>query len=201
MRWLQFGCFTPLMQAHGRFQQEAWTYDRETLKLYRELRAAARAARAVRARRGRHGRALRPADHPPARADRPGRRARLARSPTPTGTARRCGWRRCSRTARASARCALPRGRPGSTSGPASAVEGGGAVAAAAPLERIPVWVRDGSLDRHLPGRSTSRRAWATRRSSGGRSRRRCGASRRAAAPARIWRTARACAGVAASGR
>ena len=35
LRWVQFGCFTPLMQAHGRFQQEAWTYDRETLELYR----------------------------------------------------------------------------------------------------------------------------------------------------------------------
>jgi alpha-glucosidase (family GH31 glycosyl hydrolase) len=36
LRWVQFGCFTPLMQAHGRFEQEAWTYDAETLRLYRE---------------------------------------------------------------------------------------------------------------------------------------------------------------------
>jgi hypothetical protein len=36
IRWAQFGCFTPLMQAHGRFEQEAWTYDAETLDLYRE---------------------------------------------------------------------------------------------------------------------------------------------------------------------
>ena len=28
---MQFGCFTPLMHAHGRFEQEAWTYDEETL--------------------------------------------------------------------------------------------------------------------------------------------------------------------------
>jgi len=35
LRWVQFGCFTPLMQAHGRFEQEAWTYDEETLDLYR----------------------------------------------------------------------------------------------------------------------------------------------------------------------
>ena len=27
LRWAQFGCFTPLMQAHGRFEQEAWRYD------------------------------------------------------------------------------------------------------------------------------------------------------------------------------
>jgi alpha-glucosidase (family GH31 glycosyl hydrolase) len=36
LRWAWFGCFTPLMQAHGRFQQEAWTYDAETLRAYRE---------------------------------------------------------------------------------------------------------------------------------------------------------------------
>jgi alpha-glucosidase (family GH31 glycosyl hydrolase) len=35
LRWAQFGCFTPLMQAHGRFAQEAWTYDAETLAAYR----------------------------------------------------------------------------------------------------------------------------------------------------------------------
>lgn len=35
-RWVQFGCFTPLMQAHARFEQEAWTYDSELLEIYRE---------------------------------------------------------------------------------------------------------------------------------------------------------------------
>jgi alpha-glucosidase (family GH31 glycosyl hydrolase) len=35
LRWLQFGCFTPLMHAHGRFGQEAWRYDAETLDIYR----------------------------------------------------------------------------------------------------------------------------------------------------------------------
>jgi alpha-glucosidase (family GH31 glycosyl hydrolase) len=35
VRWLQFGCFTPLWQSHGRFEQEAWTYDEHTLELYR----------------------------------------------------------------------------------------------------------------------------------------------------------------------
>lgn len=37
IRWAQFGCFTPLMQAHGRFDQEPWTYDMETLTLYRRF--------------------------------------------------------------------------------------------------------------------------------------------------------------------
>jgi predicted phosphodiesterase len=36
LRWVQFGCFTPLMHAHGRFEQEAWTYDAPTLAVYRE---------------------------------------------------------------------------------------------------------------------------------------------------------------------
>jgi alpha-glucosidase (family GH31 glycosyl hydrolase) len=36
VRWAQFGALSPLMQAHGRFQQEAWTYDGRILDLYRE---------------------------------------------------------------------------------------------------------------------------------------------------------------------
>jgi alpha-D-xyloside xylohydrolase len=36
VRWAQLGALSPLMQAHGRFQQEAWTYDATILRLYRE---------------------------------------------------------------------------------------------------------------------------------------------------------------------
>jgi len=35
VRWAQFGCFTPLMQAHGQQVQEPWTYDERTLDIYR----------------------------------------------------------------------------------------------------------------------------------------------------------------------
>lgn len=35
VRWAQLGCFTPLMQAHARLEQEPWTYDHETLALFR----------------------------------------------------------------------------------------------------------------------------------------------------------------------
>jgi len=35
VRWAQLGCFTPLMQAHGRMVQEPWTYDDRTLGIYR----------------------------------------------------------------------------------------------------------------------------------------------------------------------
>jgi alpha-glucosidase (family GH31 glycosyl hydrolase) len=37
LRWAQFGCFTPLFQSHGRFAQEAWRYDEETLDTYRRF--------------------------------------------------------------------------------------------------------------------------------------------------------------------
>jgi alpha-glucosidase (family GH31 glycosyl hydrolase) len=36
VRWLQFGCFTPLMHAHGRMPQEPWHYSERVLELYRE---------------------------------------------------------------------------------------------------------------------------------------------------------------------
>lgn len=37
VRWAQLGCFTPLMQAHGRFEQEAWRYGPEVLRLFRDF--------------------------------------------------------------------------------------------------------------------------------------------------------------------
>ena len=36
VRWAQFGALSPLMQAHGRFQQEAWTYGDPILNRYRQ---------------------------------------------------------------------------------------------------------------------------------------------------------------------
>jgi alpha-glucosidase (family GH31 glycosyl hydrolase) len=36
VRWAQFGALTPLMQAHSRFKQEAWTYSEAVLDAYRE---------------------------------------------------------------------------------------------------------------------------------------------------------------------
>jgi len=35
VRWVQFGCFTPLMQAHGRMPQEPWQYSERVLDAYR----------------------------------------------------------------------------------------------------------------------------------------------------------------------
>jgi alpha-glucosidase (family GH31 glycosyl hydrolase) len=35
VRWVQFGCFTPLMHAHGRMPQEPWRYSERVAGLYR----------------------------------------------------------------------------------------------------------------------------------------------------------------------
>ena len=163
LRWVQFGCFTPLMHAHGRFEQEAWTYDEETLRLYRDYVAAARAARPyVRAAAATAARCGLPIVRP-LRADRPSRRARL-------GGRRRLRLRPVAvGRAGAGGRRARGRGRParaatGSTCWTARRSPAAASRARAAPLDRIPVWVRRGAIDRHLPGRRTSRAASATRR-------------------------------------
>ena len=59
VRWLQFGCFTPLMHAHARMPQEPWHYGERVLELYRayvllheQLVPYVRAAAATAARTG-----------------------------------------------------------------------------------------------------------------------------------------------------
>jgi alpha-glucosidase (family GH31 glycosyl hydrolase) len=59
VRWLQFGCFTPLMQAHARMPQEPWNYGDHVLDIYRayvllheQLVPYVRAAAATAARTG-----------------------------------------------------------------------------------------------------------------------------------------------------
>ena len=59
MRWLQFGCFTPLMQAHSRFAHEPWNYGERMVDTYRgyvllheQLVPYVRAAAATAARTG-----------------------------------------------------------------------------------------------------------------------------------------------------
>jgi hypothetical protein len=119
LRWAWFGCFTPLMQAHGRLPQEAWTYDAEALAIYREavllherLVPYVRAAAANAARTGL------PIVRPLLLTDPADSVAGLLATSTATGL--RSGSRPCSRTGRASAR-SPSRVATGSTSGPASA--------------------------------------------------------------------------------
>ena len=176
VRWLQFGCFTPLMQAHGRMPQEPWHYSEHVLELYRayvllheQLVPYVRAAAVTAARTGL-------ADHPAACAWSTLAIRAGGRSATPTATGRRCGWRRCSTTRRASARWRC-RGETGSRPGRARVVRGGGETVVEAPLERIPVWVRAGSIVVTYPG--VARGAGVGRRSRvGDRWWRRCGVRR-----------------------
>ena len=144
---LQFGCFTPLMQAHGRFAQEAVdlrrarrsTLYRGYVLLHERLVPYVRAAAATAARCGL------PIIRPllPDRSRRP--RA-AGRSPTPTATARRCGSRRCSRRARASARSSC-RAATGSTTWTGERVaRRRRAWSRRRRSSAIPVWVRAGAI-------------------------------------------------------
>ena len=144
VRWAQFGCFTPLMHAHGRFEQEAWTYDEETLERFRAavllherlvpyVRAAAAGA-------ARHGlpivRPLPLTDPRDPRgwviADAYGYGPSLWVAPVLEEGARE-------------REVDLPAGR-WIDFWTGERLTGGGEVAVAAPLDRIPVWVRDGAI-------------------------------------------------------
>ncbi|MBV8429918.1 MAG: glycoside hydrolase family 31 protein, partial [Solirubrobacterales bacterium] len=144
VRWLQFGCFTPLMQAHGRMPQEPWGYSERVAGLYRgyvllheQLVPYVRAAAATAARTGLP--IIRPlclTDPSEPRGwsipDAYGYGPALWVAPVLEQDAReRRVW--------------LPRGEWIETwSG--QAVAGGSEVVVETPLERIPVWVRRGSL-------------------------------------------------------
>ena len=144
VRWAQLGCFTPLMQAHGRMVQEPWTYDERTLAIYRSyvvlherlvpyIRAAARTA-------ARSGvpiiRPLHLTDHADDRgwsiADAYGFGPALWVAPVLDEGAR-------------TREVALPRG-DWIEAWSGDHARGGGEVVAPAPRTTIPVWVRSGSI-------------------------------------------------------
>jgi alpha-glucosidase (family GH31 glycosyl hydrolase) len=144
VRWAQLGCFTPLMQAHGRLVQEPWTYDALTLAIYRSyvllherLVPYVRAAAVTAARCGlpivRPLHLVDPADDRGwTIADAFGYGPALWVAPVLDEGAR-------------SREVALPRGEWIATwSG--ERVRGGGEVQAPAPRDTIPVWVRSGSI-------------------------------------------------------
>ncbi len=144
IRWVQFGCFTPLMHAHSRMRQEPWNYGERVLDLYRSyvllheqlvpyVRAAARTA----AQTGLP--IIRPlclTDPADARGwsitDAYGYGPALWVAPVLDDGARE-------------REVALPRG-DWIEAWSGRRVRGGGEVVVSAPLERIPVWVRDGSI-------------------------------------------------------
>jgi alpha-glucosidase (family GH31 glycosyl hydrolase) len=144
VRWLQFGCFTPLMHAHGRMPQEPWHYGERVLDLYRayvlaheQLVPYVRAAALTAARTGVP--IIRPlclTDPADPRgwtiADAYGYGPSLWVAPVLQDGARE-------------REVSLPRGDWIETwSG--RRVAGGGEAVVPAPLERIPVWVRAGAI-------------------------------------------------------
>lgn len=144
VRWLQFGCFTPLMHAHARMPQEPWNYGDRVLELYRAyvlaheqlvpyIRAAARTA----AHTGL------PIMRPLCLTDPTDRRGWSIPDAYGFGPAL---WVAPVLEEGAREReVALPRGEWIETwSG--RAVRGGTDVVVSSPIERIPVWVRSGSI-------------------------------------------------------
>ena len=144
VRWLQFGCFTPLMQAHGRMPQEPWHYSEHVLDLYREyvslheqLVPYVRAAASTAARCGL------PIIRPLCLVDPSDPRGWEIGDAYGYGPAL---WVAPVLEEGATEReVALPRGDWIETwSG--AVVRGGGETVVEAPLQRIPVWVRAGSI-------------------------------------------------------
>ena len=144
LRWVQLGCFSPLMHAHGRFEQEAWTYDAETLDVYREyVLLHERLVPYVRAAAATASRCGLPVIRPLLLSD--------PAEPRGWALADVYGFGPALWVAPVLERGAterevfLPRGEwIDFWSG--ERVEGGREVVAAAPVGRIPVWVRSGSL-------------------------------------------------------
>jgi alpha-glucosidase (family GH31 glycosyl hydrolase) len=144
LRWVQFGCFTPLMHAHGRMPQEPWHYSERVLELYRayvllheQLVPYVRAAALTASRTGL------PIIRPLCLTDPADPRGWEVSDAYGYGPAL---WVAPVLDDEARGReVALPRGDWIETWSGAR-VRGGGEVVVDAPLERIPVWVRSGSI-------------------------------------------------------
>jgi alpha-glucosidase (family GH31 glycosyl hydrolase) len=155
VRWVQFGCFTPLMQAHGRLPQEPWGYSDRVLDLYRayvllheQLVPYVRAAALTASLTGL------PVVRPLCLTDPSDPRGWTMTDAFGYGPAL---W--VAPVVEDGARereVALPRGEWIETwSG--RRVVGGSEVVVDAPLERIPVWVRAGSIVVTYPASSVAR--------------------------------------------
>jgi len=144
VRWIQFGCFSPLMHAHSRMPQEPWNYGERVLDLYRGyallheqlvpyVRAAARTAALAGVPIIRPLCLIDPSDERGwSITDAYGYGPALWVAPVLDEGARE-------------REVALPRGDWIETwSG--NCVRGGHEIVVPAPLDRIPVWVRSGSI-------------------------------------------------------
>ena len=144
VRWLQFGCFTPLMQAHARMPQEPWHYGERVVDIYRsyvllheQLVPYVRAAAATAARTGL------PIIRPLCLTDPADQRGWTLTDAYGYGPAL---WVAPVLDEGAREReVSLPRG-DWIEAWSGRRVRGGGEVAVPAPLRQIPVWVRAGSI-------------------------------------------------------
>jgi len=155
VRWLQFGCFTPLMHAHSRMEQEPWKYGEQILDIYRayvslheQLVPYVRAAAATAARSGL------PIIRPLCLIDREDPRGFELTDTYGYGPSL---WVAPILDEDARERdLYLPRGDWIETwSG--KRVRGGRELTVAAPVERIPVWVRAGALVLTYPAEHVAR--------------------------------------------
>lgn len=155
VRWIQFGCFTPLMHAHGRMPQEPWRYGDDVLELYRgyvllheQLVPYVRAAAFTAARTGL------PVIRPLCLTDPQDMRGWMVSDAYGYGPSL---WVAPVLDERARERdVTLPRGQwIESWSG--AMVQGGGEKVVQAPLHLIPVWVRAGSIVVTYPAEHVAR--------------------------------------------
>ncbi len=156
VRWLQFGCFTPLMQAHSRMAHEPWNYGERMVDTYRayvllheQLVPYVRAAAATAARD-------RAADHPAAVPDRPRRTRAAGRLTDAYGYGPSLWVAPVLDDGAREREVELPRGEWIETWSHRR-VDGGGEVIAPAPVERIPVWVRAGAIVVTYPAEHVAR--------------------------------------------
>jgi len=150
VRWLQFGCFTPLMQAHARMPQEPWHYGERVVDIYRSyvllherLVPYVRAAAATAARTGL------PIIRPLCLTDPADPRGWTLTDAYGYGPAL---WVAPVLDEGAREReVSLPRG-DWIEAWSGRRMRGGGEVTVPAPLRQIPVWVRAGSIVVTYPG-------------------------------------------------
>jgi alpha-glucosidase (family GH31 glycosyl hydrolase) len=144
VRWLQFGCFSPLMHLHSRMPQEPWNYGQRVLDLYRayallheQLVPYVRAAAWTASRTGL------PIIRPLCLIDPPDQRGWTVTDAYGYGPSL---WvAPVLEQGLREREVPLPRGQWIETWSD-RVVSGGGEVVVAAPIERIPVWVRAGAI-------------------------------------------------------
>ena len=199
LRWVQFGCFSPLMHAHGRFEQEAWRYDPGTLRAYRDyLLLHERLVPYIRAAAATAARCGLPITRPLCLVDPSDPRGWTIDDAYLFGPSL---WvAPVLEQGATQRRVYLPRGEWLDYWSRAE-VTGGRELSVPAPPDRIPVWVRAGSILVTYPAEHVAAGPRLRRGDANGHSRRPCGDARAADGPRPGWPTGPRCAGQVGDGR